>query len=112
MVVTGASSNAQSTHQSTPEERAQRWNSWMKEQLDLTPDQESPIYDINLKYARQNEELKVSTDSKRAKFQQLKSTDEKKDQELKTILTDAQFKLYQQKKKDLQKQMLESMKNK
>lgn len=106
MLSTVASSQAQTEKESTPEERAQRWNVWMKEQLDLKPEQENPIHEINLKYARQNEEVMVSNDSRKTKFKQLKSNDEKKDQELKVILTEAQFKLYQDKKKDFQKKML------
>lgn len=112
MLVTGASSQAQTSKESTPEERAEQWNVWMKEQLDLKPEQENPIHEINLKYARQNEELKVSDGSRKTKFQQLKSNDEKKDQELKVVLTEAQFKLYQEKKKDFQKKMLKSTRDK
>lgn len=97
------------TKESTPEERAQQWTTWMKEQLALAPDQEAKVHAINLKYASQNEDLKASTASRRDKFRQLKSRDNDKDAELKEILTSDQFHQYQQKKKDFQRQMMSKL---
>jgi Spy/CpxP family protein refolding chaperone len=95
---------------STPEERAQRWTTWMKEQLTLTPDQETKIHFINQKYASLNEDLKTSTENRRAKFEELKERDKRKDAELKGVLTEEQFKLYLEKKKDFQREMLGKVK--
>jgi hypothetical protein len=94
---------------STPEDRAQRWTAWMKEQLHLTPDQEVSTHAINLKYAAQNEDMKTSTDSRRAKFEELKLRDKKKDGELKQIFSEEQFELYLRKKMDFQKEMLKKI---
>lgn len=109
MVSPAVASIAQGSQSSTPEERATRWSAWMKENLSLEPGQESPVYTINLKYAQLNETLRSSSSGRREKFQQLRSNDEQKDEELQKILTDTQFKTYQKKKKDFQKQMLDSM---
>jgi hypothetical protein len=96
----------------TPEERAQRWDTWMKEQLALTPEQQGKVQEINLRYAKQNEQLKSTTADRRSKFQELKSTDKEKDNELKAILTKDQFKTYQEKKKDFQQKMLQNYRSK
>lgn len=109
MVSPAVAAVAQGSQSSTPEERATRWSSWMKEHLTLEPSQENPVYTINLKYAQLNETLRSSASGRREKFQQLRSNDEQKDEELQKILTDTQFKTYQKKKKDFQKQMLDSM---
>ena len=106
-IVFCSSAFAQSNAVSTPEERAQRWDTWMKENLAITPEQEDPIHTINLKYAQQNEHLKTSGESRRAKFHELKSSDKQKTTELKAILTKEQFDLYLAKKKEFQKQLLE-----
>lgn len=97
---------------STPEERAQRWDNWMKEQLALTPEQQGKVQEINLRYAKQNENLKTATASRREKFKELRSTDKEKDNELKTILTKDQFHIYQEKKKAFQQEMMKNYRNK
>ena len=97
---------------STPEERAQRWDNWMKEQLALTPEQQGKVQEINLRYAKQNENLKTATASRREKFKELRSIDKEKDSELKTILTKDQFPIYQEKKKAFQQEMMKNYRNK
>lgn len=109
IVVCFSSAFSQTATESTPEERAQRWATWMKEQLALSPDQETKAHAINLKYASQNEDLKTSTAGRRDKFRQLKSRDNDKDAELKEILTADQFQQYQQKKKDFQREMMSKL---
>lgn len=100
---------AQSGSTSTPEDRAQRWDTWMKETLLITPEQETRVHDINLTFARQNEKLRTSTESRKDKFKALKLSDKQKDKELQSVLTQEQFELYDQKKKDFQKQLMESL---
>lgn len=97
---------------STPEERAKRWDDWMKEQLDLTPDQQIKAHEINLRYASQNEELKSEEGTRKSKYQDLKSANNSKDTELKAVFTKEQFKLYQDKKKAFQKQMIQNYRSK
>jgi len=112
LLIVCSASYAQTAANSTPEERAQYWDNWMKEQLALTPEQQVKVQEINLRYARQNEELKATGGDRRSKFQELKSADNEKDSELKTIFTKDQFKTYQEKKKAFQQQMMKSYRNK
>lgn len=112
LFVTVCSAAYSQTARSTPEERAQRWDTWMKEQLALTPEQQAKVQEINLRYARQNEDLKTTTASRKQKIQELKSTDKEKDTELKAILNKDQFKIYQEKKKAFQQQMMKNYRNK
>jgi hypothetical protein len=108
LTVLSLSLNAQS-QSSTPEERAQKWDDWMKKELAITPDQEANTHAINLKYAQMNEQLKSSTETRRSKFQEIKLNESYKEKELKQVLTKDQFRLYQEKKKDMQKKMMQSM---
>lgn len=90
---------------STPEQRAQKITAWMKSELNLTPDQEPVVQNINLKYAIQNESLKTSGGGKMAKYKKYKSGQEAKEAELKQVLTQEQFNVYLDKKDDLQEKM-------
>ncbi len=107
-MTTATKTLAQDGH-STPEERARRWDEWMKQELALVPQQEEPIHAINLKYAQLNEDLKRSEDSRRNKLQELKARNADKEKELKTVLTTTQYNVYLEKKKNMQKQMVERM---
>ena len=106
-----SSSIAQTTKESAPEARAQRWDDWMKVELTLSPEQEGKVHDVNLKYAKKNDELKSTSGSKKSKFQELKTNDTDKDAELKGILTKDQFDTYLEKKKAFQKEMLRKLQN-
>lgn len=106
-----SSSFAQTTKESSPEARAQRWDHWMKVELALSPEQEGKVHEINLKYAKKNDELKSSSASRKSKFQELKTNDNDKGTELKEILTKDQFDTYLDKKKAFQKEMLEKLRN-
>jgi hypothetical protein len=96
----------------TSEERAQQWSEWMQKELIITTHQKASTHEINLKYARQSEELKNKQLSKREKFKALKKIDKEKDGELKLVLTEEQFKVYQQKKVELQRKMLKAASSK
>jgi Spy/CpxP family protein refolding chaperone len=77
----------------SPEDRAKRLTLMMKDNLSLTAAQEPKVADINLKYAKKNEEIRkiADTTARRKTFQ---STNKQKDAELKAILTPEQFKTY------------------
>lgn len=109
VTITSNFSFAQTT--STPEERAKYWDDWMKKEVLITPDREAEVHAINLKYAQLNEQLKTTETTRRSKFEEMKLNEEKKEKELKVILTKDQFKRYQQKKKAMQKKMLQNMRN-
>lgn len=77
----------------SPEDRAKRLTLMMKDNLSLTAAQEPKVADINLKYAKKNEEIRniADTTARRKAFQ---SANKQKDAELKAILTAEQFKTY------------------
>lgn len=89
----------------TPQERADKLTAWMKEQVNLTPEQEPNVNSINLKYAKKAESLKTSNASNFEKLQSLKSYDEAKDKELKKVFTQAQYDAYQDKKDELREKI-------
>jgi hypothetical protein len=95
----------------TPEERAQYHTDWMKADLKLTAEQEEKVHEINLKYAREAETIKSDGGSRMSKMKQGKSLIARKDADLKPILTDEQYTLYQEKKQDRKKQALDARKN-
>jgi len=102
------SSFAQETK--TPVERAEKITGWMKRNLSLTEDQVASVQEINLRYARKNEELRDDSSSRLQKAKKLKSNDEAKDKELKTLLSDEQFKTYQLKKDEIREELKEQAK--
>lgn len=104
--------NAQKNEPKSAEERATQLTEWMKTNLQLTDDQTPKVQDINLRYANKMEELKSSTGARKQKMSQLKDDDAAKDAELKSVLNDNQFQMYQAKKNELKKKFKEKMKEK
>lgn len=98
---------AQERTPKTPDERAAALTGWMKDNLQLTPEQEEPIQSVNLKYANLNEELRSNSLSRLQKAKKLKANDQAKDKELKAILTDEQYTLYQSKKDEIRQKFKE-----
>ena len=98
---------AYAQQQRTPEQRADALTEWMKTNLQLTADQEGPVHAINLKYAKENESLRTSTQSRGAKLKTLKANNEAKKKELKNILTAEQFKTYEAKEEELKEKFKE-----
>jgi hypothetical protein len=84
-----------------PTERAAKLTQWMKENLQLSADQEKQAQEINLKYANKTEELRNSNGTRMQKFKKLKGYNESKDEELKKVFTAEQFKTYQAKKEEV-----------
>lgn len=92
----------------TPEERATKWTEWMKKELNISADQETKVQTINLKYAQQTESLREKDGSRKSRFKEAKSIDDAKDNELKAIFTSEQFNIYQEKKREMQKKIIKS----
>lgn len=97
---------------STPQQRAKVWTDWMQTELKLSPAQLAPVQEINLRYAQKIEALKNKDESKMEKFDELKAYDKLKDADLKLVLTKNQYEVYLKKKKDKQKEMLKSYRDK
>lgn len=103
-----ASAQDENLKNTTPEQRAQKQTEWMKTNLSLDSTAVAAVYDINLKYAKQTQDLRNSNGSRLQKLREMKASSEDKDNELKKVLTPEQFKIYQQKKQE----MIEKMKQK
>ena len=103
---------ANGQQQRTPEQRADALTEWMKTNLQLTTDQESTVHAINLKYARENEGLRTSTKPRGAKLKTLKANNDAKKAELKSVLTDEQFKIYEAKESELREKFKEEVQKK
>ncbi len=95
-----------------PAERAAKLTEWMKNNLQLTGDQEKQAQEINLKYANKTEELRISEGTRKQKFKKLKGYNESKDEELKKVFTDEQFKTYQAKKEEVKEEFKAKAKEK
>jgi hypothetical protein len=91
---------------STPEQRAKLQTEQMKAKLPLAADQYESVYAVNLKFAKESEPYIKEIDSKMAKLRELKAIQNKKSQEMKTLLTPAQYKKYE----ELQKENREKVK--
>lgn len=93
----------------TPEERAQFLTDLMKTELSLEQSQNEPVYEINLKYAKEMEDIVLSDGTERTRAKGLRDMNARKEAELETVLSEDQYQLYQEKKKQLREQ-LEHMK--
>ena len=95
----------------TPEQRAEHLTGWMDKKLTLTTDQKSKIYDVNLKYAKMNQEARTSdTDNRKAMHQELKANEKEREAEFKTILTAEQFQSFETAKQELVAKRIERRK--
>ncbi|GAB4003903.1 hypothetical protein GCM10028808_00460 [Spirosoma migulaei] len=91
----------------TPEERATRQTARMKETLKLSPEQETSVSDINLKYAKQMQSV-IETGGRNLKTaREAKSIMKNKDKELKEVLDKDQFKQYLTIKEEMMNQLKE-----
>jgi hypothetical protein len=84
----------------TPEERASRLTSMMKEQLKLTAAQEPKVSAINLKYAKKNQELKAVADTAQRR-KTATAIETARDGELKAVFTASQYKDYLKLKEEM-----------
>jgi hypothetical protein len=84
----------------TPEERAKHQTEMMKTQLSLTSAQEQKVSAINLKYANKMEDLRKTPEND-AQHKAAMSIQTQKDNELKGVLTDTQYKDYLKKKEEM-----------
>jgi len=87
------------------EERARRLTDQMKEQLGLTEEQMPRVAEINLRIAKQVDDIRVAAGGNRSeRANQVRSAQAQRDKELKPILTREQWEKYEK--------MLEEMRSK
>ena len=85
----------------TPEERADFQTNRMKTLLNLSDEQTAKVREINLKYAKENQEVFNSDVTKEEKKNKLRAIYEQKQNELKTVLTEEQYEKYRSEKKEM-----------
>jgi len=85
----------------TPEERARFQTEMMKNKLNLNAGQQTKVEVINLNYAKRYEPIIKSSDSKITRLRQALSLQKAKDEELKKVFTDEQYKQYEKLKEAL-----------
>nr|HPZ88940.1 hypothetical protein [Flavihumibacter sp.] len=79
LVAGAASAQDNDRAHKSAEERAKAQSDKMKTELALTDDQYTKIYDLNLKYAKKNEEIRGGTDDKMAKMKASQAAMQEKD---------------------------------
>ena len=79
-----------------------------KKRLALTPEQEKSFVEINKKYAPEMKAVKESETDRREKHQKRKDLRERRDAEIKAILSEKQYQTYL----EIQKERKQSMKDK
>ncbi|RRB06647.1 hypothetical protein [Larkinella rosea] len=105
ILMSGTASFAQRGNLGTPEERAASLTTKMKEKLNLTADQEVPVAEINLKYARQNQSLLETGGRNMRTARQVQNSLKEKDRELKNVLNADQYKQYQVLKEEMKAEL-------
>ena len=98
--------------QATPEERATNQTNRMKTELNLTDDQYTKVYDINLGIIMKNDGIKASTFSEEVKKEVLKSNQQARKSMLKDVLTAAQYEKLETKVKEIKKKKREKAEHK
>jgi hypothetical protein len=99
------------------EERVQIQTDSMESRLDLTADQVPKVYDINLKYAKIQEELRESAKAETDRsarmevMKQMKANSDKKNDELAMVLNNAQYEQYIKQQQARRKKIRGRMKN-
>ncbi|PWT74481.1 MAG: hypothetical protein C5B59_11115 [Bacteroidetes bacterium] len=91
-------------------DRAAKTTDWMKSNLKLSDDQVQKVTDINLRYAKTMDSLAQSTKTKEAKMDEFRKCNKMKDDDLKSVLNEDQFKEYLAKKDEMKKKLKEEMK--
>ena len=97
----------------TAEQRAEHLTNWMNQKLTLTAEQKTKVYDVNLKYAKINQEARAKdADNKKAIRQELQANEAEREAEFKTILTPDQLKAFQAAKEEQKEKRMERRKKK
>jgi hypothetical protein len=98
--------------QTTPEERATSQTNRMKTELNLTDDQYSKVYDINLGIIMKNDGIKNSTFTEEVKKEVLQSNQQARKSMLKDVLTAAQYEKLEAEVKEIKKKKREKAEHK
>jgi hypothetical protein len=94
----------------TPEERADFQTNRMQEFLTLSDEQTEKVREINLKYAKEMQQIFESEGPREEKKSNMRALHEQKQNELKEVFSEEQYEKYRSKKKEMKKQMKERRK--
>lgn len=94
----------------TPQQRADLEDVWMKKNLNLSPVQMEKVHAINLQTAERMQEVYNSDEGKFRKMREVMSVRDSKDQQLQGVMTGEQYSKYQEKKEEMQEKMQEMKK--
>lgn len=95
----------------TAEGRAKATSQKMKTKLNLSDDQYNKVYEINLKYAKQNETIMQGSEDRMEKFKTMRKQNEEKDKEFKAVLTKEQYEEYEKIQKEMRQEAMDKMKD-
>ncbi len=104
MVIT-AFGQKQNKKNMNPERMAKHQTEMIKEATGIDAATTAKVDAINLKYAKEMAALRKKTTDRKAMREPMKALNEKKDAELKKVLTDDQFKKYQTAQEEMRKKM-------
>ena len=104
LLVASSVTFAQQGQQKTPEEKATMQSQWMQQNLSLTSDQNTQVYNILLNSVKQMEAARSSGGDVRPQMQEISAS---RDKALQVILSADQFTKYQQH----EQQMMQQRKN-
>ncbi len=110
LMATAANSLSAQNSMKTSEERASMITQKMKERLSLSDGQLKSVQEINLKYAKINEQTLTDAGNKLSKAKKLKSSMSAKDDELKKVLNKDQYAEYKKMADEMKQQMREQFK--
>lgn len=96
----------------TPEQRAKALTEIMKVKLGLAPEQTTKIAALNLKYAQQMEPVIKGPSGRIMKAMEMRQINEKKEAELKALLSPEQFAKYEASKEEMREKLEEKLEEK
>jgi hypothetical protein len=94
----------------TPAERAAAQTMMMKSKLNLTDEQTPKVQAINEKYADQMDPILKGSDMMLLKMRAMKQVEDRKEVELKGVLSDDQFLQFQAMKTEMRDKLMEKVK--
>jgi hypothetical protein len=95
----------------TPEQRARAQSAFMKTKLGLSAEQLPKVEALNLKYANEMEPVISGSSGPLMKMRQAKEINERKEADLKGLLSPDQFQKYLASKEEMRDKILSEMKN-
>lgn len=93
------------------EDKAIEMTQNMQEQIGFSDEAYAKVYDVNLEFVNKTQELKQRDVSKFKKFKALKKMDDKRNKDLKDVLTKAEYELFEKNKSDNRKAFKDRLKD-